>query len=71
MDEHFNARIVTFDFNFRNAGKLEVFFEIFSDVIVGNECIAENFVFSEPSRVPIFDYTNTETVRINFLTHFD
>ena len=41
----------------------------FFEEIVGYEDIAEFFVFCVPSRIPVFDYTDTKTVGIYFLAH--
>ena len=46
-----------------------LFLQKFTDFIIRDQVVCEGFAISEPARIPIFDDTDTETVRINFLTH--
>ena len=61
--------VVAFDFDFRNASLEEGLLYVFSDFVILNEDIAELFIRSIPSGIPVFDYADTKAVRINFRSH--
>ena len=69
VDEDLHAVGVALDLNLRHACALKLLLQILSQLIVGYERIAEDFVLREPSRIPVLDYAHTETVGIHFLTH--
>ena len=69
VNEHSYSVVVAFDFDLRNAGREQALLEIASQIVIGNKSIAEGFILLEPSRIPVFNNTDTKTVRINFLTH--
>ena len=69
VDENSYSLAIALDFDLRNACSLERILQIFSDIVVGYECVTELFVRYEPSRVPILNYAHAQTVGIYLLTH--
>ena len=68
VDSHFVVA-GAFDFYFRNACAVKFVFEEFTKVVILYKSVAEDCVLGKPAGIPIFNYTNTETVGINFLSH--
>ena len=70
VDENADLRGASFDFDFRDAGGVEQILEVFADLEILDEEIADLFVLSVPSGIPIRDDADAQTVRINLLTHY-
>ena len=58
VDEHAHSLTVALDLDLRDAGGLEFFFQPVSEIVVGNEGIAEYFVLDEPSGIPVFNHAH-------------
>ena len=69
MDIDTNSLGVAFDLDFGNACGIEGFEKVFSYLIIGNERITEGSFVCIPARFPIFNYTDSQTGRIDFLSH--
>ena len=52
-----------------NASLVKLLLQKLTDLIVFNECITEGCLAREPARIPILDYTHSETMWINLLSH--
>ena len=69
MNVHCDFSGRTLDLNLCNASRIQLFLQKFTDFVIRDQVVCEGFAISEPARIPIFDDTDTETVRINFLAH--
>ena len=71
VDEHANvSAAVALDLDLRNACKVKLVIEVLAHLVIRNEGIAEFLVTCVPSRIPILDYADTQSVGINLLSHF-
>ena len=59
VDEDSYLLAVALDLDLRNAGCLELLFEILSEIVVGNERVAEFFVTDVPSGIPVLYNAHT------------
>ena len=69
LDQDLNFLGSTLDLDCRNTCILQQVLQVLTDVVVFHEEIAKDIVLCEPTGIPILDYADTETVRINFLAH--
>ena len=69
MQVDLNAGIAALDLDLRNAGGIESLLEILTDVVVLNDQVADLVVTGIPTRVPVLDHANAQSVGINFLSH--
>ena len=69
VDVDLDLRIVSFDFDLGDAGGIEGALEVLTDVVILDNQITD-FVFAGiPTRVPVFNYANAQSMGINFLSH--
>ena len=68
-DEDLDSAVAALDLDGRNACCVQGLLQILTDVVVFHEKVAELIVLGEPAGIPIFNYADTKTVRINFLAH--
>ena len=68
-DEDLYSAVAALDLDGRNACSLQGLLQILTNVVVFHEEVAELVVLGKPTGIPIFNYADTKTVRINFLTH--
>ena len=64
-----NLRVVSFDLDLGNTSGVQLVLQILSDVVVFNNQIANLIFTGVPTRVPVFDYADAQSMGINFLTH--
>ena len=57
------------DFNLCDAGGIELVLQILTDVVVLDDQIADLILTGIPTRVPIFNYADAQSMGINFLSH--
>jgi len=69
VDVDLDLCVVSFDFDLGDAGGIEGALEVLTDVVVLNNQITD-FVFTGiPTRVPVLNYADAQSVGINFLSH--
>ena len=61
--------VVAFNFNLGNTGGVEGGLQILTDVVVLDDQIADLILTGIPTRVPIFNYADAQSMGINFLSH--
>ena len=59
VDEDLDSFSVAFDFDLGNASLVELVLQILSQIIVGNNGVAELLVGNEPSGIPVLDNADT------------
>lgn len=69
VDIDFDLCGISFDLDLCDAGSVEVGLELLSDVVIFNDQIADLIFTGIPTRVPILDYANAQSMGINFLSH--
>ena len=69
MNEDADAVAVSLDLDLGDAGILQGLLQILTNVVVGDQGVAEDLVFCEPSGVPVLNDTHAKTVGIYFLSH--
>ena len=57
------------DVDFGNASGIMDLLEVVPDLLILDEVIGEILLGRIPAGIPVLDYANAETVRINFLSH--
>ena len=70
MDVDADAFCVSFDFYLRNTSRSESFQEIVTELVVGDECVTEVLFVGVPTRLPVFNDTDTKTGGIYFFFFF-
>ena len=69
MNINFDLVLIAFDLDLRDSRFLKFGLEELTDLVVGNENISEYFILYAPSRIPVLDHADAQTMRINFLSH--
>ena len=72
VDVDFDLRIVAIaalDLHLGNAGGIELVLEVLTDIVVLYNQIAHLIFAGIPTRVPVLDHADAQSVGINFLTH--
>ena len=64
-----NAGIAALDLDLGDACGIKSLLEILTDVIVLNDQVADLVVAGIPAGIPVLDYADAQTMRINFLSH--
>ena len=68
-NEDLYSAVAALDLDGRNACSIQGLLQILTNVVVFHEEVAKLIVLGKPTGIPIFNYADTNTVRINFLTH--
>ena len=69
MDMHAHAGSVAFNFDLGHAGGVQRLFQIFAQIVIGYQGVAELIVLDEPAGIPILDNADPQAVGIDFLSH--
>ena len=69
VDVDLDLCVVSFDFDLSDAGGIEGGLQPLTDVVVLDDQIADLVSAGIPTRVPIFDHANAQSMGINFLSH--
>ena len=69
VDADLDLGVVAFNFDLGDAGGVEGGLQILTDVVVLDDQIADLILTGIPTRVPIFNYADAQSMGINFLSH--
>ena len=69
IDAHRDLVGCALDLDFGDAGSKQLFFQIFTDLVILNQVVGESSLLRYPAGIPILDYTNSKSVRMYFLAH--
>ena len=69
VDADLDLGVVALNFDLGNTGRIEGGLQILTDVVVLDDQIADLILTGIPTRVPIFNYADAQSMGINFLSH--
>ena len=69
VDEDADLGAVALDLDLGDASLIQVGLQIFTDLVVLHQQVADEFVFGKPTGVPTIDNAHAQTVGIDFLAH--
>ena len=69
VDENADLVGITLDLDGRNTGRIEGLLQVFTNVVVFYDKIADLICTGVPAGIPVFYNADTHAMRINFLSH--
>ena len=69
VDVDLDLCVVSFDFDLGDTGGIEGALEVLTDVVVLDDQITDFVLTGIPTRVPVLNYADAQSMGINFLSH--